>query len=192
MLRRSIGQILSYGEVRRGWIGVELQPVGRIGEKEGALVAAVRRESPAAAAGVRPGDLLLAIGSTPLSCRFIEQLPLAYGAIAERSPGEETSVTVRRGRENLTLPITVELRRPALTEVVEVRRAGATVRDLTETFALERRLEVRAGVIITGVRAGRPFAEAKPPLRGSDILVAFDGKEIRCTADLVKALAGEL
>jgi serine protease Do len=192
LLRKSIGQILSYGEVRRGWIGVELQPVGRIGEREGALVAAVRRESPAAEAGVRPGDLLLAIGETPVSCRFIEELPLAYGIIADRLPGQKTTLSLRRDGKTLTRPVTIDLRRPALTDVVELRVAGATARDLTKTLALERRLEVREGVLLTGVRAGLPFEQAKPPLRAGDILVAFDGEAIGRTEDLVKALAGEL
>ena len=68
LVRQITEQLRAHGEVPRGWLGIELQELtpqlaGSLGldQQSGALVAGVYRDSPAARAGVRPGDLLLAI-----------------------------------------------------------------------------------------------------------------------------------
>ncbi|MES1156967.1 MAG: Do family serine endopeptidase [Alphaproteobacteria bacterium] len=64
-----VDQLLRYGEVRRGWLGVRLSNVdsdiaGRLGlaRPQGAFVTRVTPDGPAARAGMRPGDVVLKFG----------------------------------------------------------------------------------------------------------------------------------
>ena len=103
------------GKVERGWLGVSVQDVvpeearsaGTSGAKRGVLVAGVERNSPANRAGLRQGDLVIALNGEPISTsralvRNVAALP----------PGQTMRLTVlREGRER-DLPVQVG-RRPA-------------------------------------------------------------------------------
>ncbi len=72
LVRQITAQLREHGEVPRGWLGIELQELTpqlaaslNLEQQTGALVAGVYRGSPAARAGVRPGDLLLALDEHP-------------------------------------------------------------------------------------------------------------------------------
>jgi serine protease Do len=113
-VERVVEDLRAKGSVTRGFIGVQIQPVSAeiadaIGLKEarGALVADAQAEGPAARAGLRRGDTILAIEGRPI--RDARELSRR---IAEVKPGERISVTVfREGRERT---ITIEVgRQPA-------------------------------------------------------------------------------
>lgn len=97
-----ISQLKSDGKVSRGFIGVQIQPVtaeiaAAIGLKEthGALVAAAEKDSPAAKAGIKRGDTILAVdGEQVKDARDLSR------KIAKFAPGSKTSITVfRDGKE---------------------------------------------------------------------------------------------
>jgi S1-C subfamily serine protease len=74
MVRTVTDQILRYGEVRRGTLGIALNDLTpELGRERklpphqtGAVIAAMNPESAAAAAGLRVGDVISAIGTTPV------------------------------------------------------------------------------------------------------------------------------
>jgi serine protease DegQ len=73
LARNVMEQIIKSGTVTRGWIGVEVQDMTpelaeSFGVKvgQGALIAGVMRGSPADKAGIKPGDVLLAVGNQPV------------------------------------------------------------------------------------------------------------------------------
>jgi serine protease Do len=90
------------GSVTRGYIGIQMQPVTReiaeaIGLKEprGALVAEALKDSPAAKAGIRTGDTIVAVDGQPI--REARDLSRKIAAVA---PGKSVGVTVYRdGKE---------------------------------------------------------------------------------------------
>ncbi len=102
-------QLIETGAVTRGWVGVELQEITpelaesfKAGTTAGVLVAGVQRGSPADRAGVKPGDIILAVDGTqatdPDSMR---------GLIVALVPGRETKLRLRRGTREFELPITI-------------------------------------------------------------------------------------
>jgi serine protease Do len=73
MVNRVVGQLIKYGEVQRGWLGVGIEPVSRetrekthLQKGEGVLVNSVFEGDPAHKAGLLVGDIILKIAGTPV------------------------------------------------------------------------------------------------------------------------------
>jgi len=105
-------QIIESGEVTRGWLGVEGTEIsaraalatGDPGIK-GALIVGVFIDSPADMAGIRAGDIVVAVDDNPvLGIRDL------LDKITLRKPGEQVRVTIYRGAEKLTLDMKVSQR----------------------------------------------------------------------------------
>lgn len=173
-----LNEALTHGEVRRGWLGASFAPVQRLGLEQGALVSNVVAGSPAARAGVRPGDLLLALDDQPVVARFFEQVPELYQRLAALAPGRVVRLTLQRKGDTLPLDVTLGRMEPALGEQAEVPQVGMTLRDVTGPMAMVRRWPDADGVLITGLRPGFPFEDAKPDVRAGDVIVSLDGRPV--------------
>jgi S1-C subfamily serine protease len=94
--------ILENGYVERGYVGMALRASGPA--EFGVLVAAVEPKSPADAAGIRPGDLVVSFDGEPVAEPAALALHLTRTPIGERVPlgivrgGTEAGVTVQVGR----------------------------------------------------------------------------------------------
>ena len=109
-LRDVLPQLLRTGHVERGRIGVAIQtvtwPLARalgVGAPEGALVADVTAAGPAERAGVRSGDVILAVDDARI--HRAEELPRT---IARHLPGTKVTLTILRDRRQLRLEATLE------------------------------------------------------------------------------------
>ncbi|MBI3283740.1 MAG: Do family serine endopeptidase [Burkholderiales bacterium] len=107
--------IINHGHVVRGWIGVEPQDITPelaesfgLKQKTGAIIAGVIRGGPADRAGMKPGDILLAIEGKPVG-DTTEMLNL----VAQLKPGNKAKITVLRNAQQPTLEIVIG-KRPAL------------------------------------------------------------------------------
>lgn len=105
-------QLIERGEVVRGWLGIvpALVPVvsqadGRFRLVEGVLVQNVRNPSPAAAAGLRPGDVITEMEGAAVSDR--REL---LDRIARTPPGQNVTVGFLRGEEKLSTVATLQQR----------------------------------------------------------------------------------
>jgi serine protease Do len=95
-----VRQLIATGKIERGWLGVSVED-----HDEGVLISAVDRVGPAARAGVKVGDEVVAInGSTVSNSRGLIR------AVAAVTPGESTRLTVRRDGRTLEFPVVVGLR----------------------------------------------------------------------------------
>ncbi len=102
-------EIIKSGQVVRGWIGIESQDITPelaesfgLARSSGAIIAGVVRNGPADRAGIRPGDILLAVGGKPVT-NTNEMLTL----IAQLVPGAKTQMKVMRKNREATVDVTV-------------------------------------------------------------------------------------
>ncbi|HBZ29693.1 MAG TPA: 2-alkenal reductase, partial [Nitrosomonas nitrosa] len=91
-------QIIETGGVTRGWLGVSMQDITpelaesfRLKKTGGALIAGVLRNSPADEAGIKPGDILLAVeGKSVMDSSEVLNL------VAAIQPGQKVTLTLLR------------------------------------------------------------------------------------------------
>jgi Do/DeqQ family serine protease len=112
--RSVMEQIIRSGSVTRGWIGVEAQEITpelaesfKLPASEGALIAGVMRGSPADRAGVRPGDVLIAVAGKP-----VRDPQGMLDLIAGLPPGESTKFKLRRQAKEIELDVNIGKRPP--------------------------------------------------------------------------------
>ena len=178
--------------VLRPWFGAKLQAVTpeiaeTIGLRRpsGALVATVITESPAASAGVRTGDLIVAVDGVAVDD------PNAFEyRFATKPLGGTTQLKVRRARRDVTLTVPLQTA-PAtpLDELVIRSRSpfmGAKVANISPALAEQMRIDISStGVIVVEVAPGSPAASYG--FRPGDIIVSVNNENIAKTRDLDQA-----
>jgi serine protease DegQ len=110
--KKIMEQIIQTGNVTRGYIGVEVQDLTkelaesfRLTSTKGALIAGVRPEGPADKAGIKRGDILIAVEGKPVTSSS-DMLNL----IAALSPGQTATLMVLRNQEEKPFKIYVDKR----------------------------------------------------------------------------------
>ena len=105
--RQVLEAIVRDGEVVRGWIGVEPQDItAELAEgfglkpQSGVIITGVLQNSPAANAGLRPGDVVTAVGDQPVS-----KVSELLSAVAALTPGKASTLSVMRKDTRLTLNV---------------------------------------------------------------------------------------
>ena len=184
LARQVAESLIKDRRVRRSWPGFEVQPRVATQNAPGALVSWVASGSPAAAAGLRAGDILVRVNETAVDVQFAEQVPLINQLLFGLNTGEPSRFVVRRDGKDTTLRITPIERPAALSAPRELRDWGFVASNLT---AFEARALGRAtvdGVRVLSVRQGGPIEQARPPLGRDDVIVEVDGRRVSSVSDL--------
>jgi len=93
----SLKQILDHGRVVRGWLGIVGGDYGS-SDNKGIMITAIYRNSPADAAGIKPGDIMTAINDTQITdARQCSRL------VARITPGSKVKLTLMRNGKELSL-----------------------------------------------------------------------------------------
>ncbi len=116
LARQVMEQIVREGSVTRGWVGIEVQDLSPelmesfdLKTGEGALIAGVLKSGPADRAGVKPGDVLVAVDGKPVS-----DSSSLLNLIAVLKPGETARLSVARKNNSLEFDVKVARRPPQL------------------------------------------------------------------------------
>jgi len=196
--RNVFTQIRTAGRVRRGDIGVSAQTLTPLladalglGTDSGVIVADVGADSPAAAAGLQPGDLILSLDGKRMENGRQFRINLYT-----RGVGQHVTVDVLRGDRRLSLRIPVAEREPnhgRLTELITadnaIRTLGVIVLDLTPRIAaLLPPLRRTSAAIVASVAAESPYSQ-QGRLQPGDAIYALNGRAIGGTSDLKAAAA---
>jgi serine protease Do len=156
--------LLSVERVDHTWHGIVARPAGR----QGAVVEAVRGESPAASVGVRAGDVIVRIGDVAVARQFdIER------ALLGRKAGDSVTVTVvRAGAEAcISLPLAAMRRDAVSIDERCWRELGLRVQQVPAGRVQKLQSRYRGGLTVTEVRPNGPASEQG--IREGDILVGL-------------------
>lgn len=107
--RQVMEALVRDGQVTRGFLGVEQRDLTpdiaqtlNLPIRQGVLITGVLQGGPASAGGVRPGDVIVKIGATPVA-----NTPQMLNAVAALHPKAVTSLEVQRGGQTLAIDVTV-------------------------------------------------------------------------------------
>jgi serine protease Do len=170
------------GKVERADLGIDLKPLQDLESfydidiNKGVLINSVDRGSPAAKAGVKTQDILLEINGKPVNVRFPEEIAPARKMIADLPMGQDVQLTLRRGKETLTLTAKTQKLEGAVGEEREFKGWGLSVRDVTRTYANEQQLDDDTGVVVTTLSQGYPASKAE--LQSGDVIRSVNQKPV--------------
>ncbi len=182
MVQQIVAQLREHGSVRRGWLGVSLQPLDRdlaaalrVEDAKGVLVAGVEPNSPAARAGLRPGDVLTAMDGR----RVESPRDLATG-VAGVTPGQTATFAVLR--DGRAMEQRVEIGSAPGNRDAATKSGGPARPSLG--LGLAPRPE--GGVTIARVEPGSPAAERG--LRPGDVVLRIGDREAKAPSDVAEAV----
>ncbi len=169
--KKVVPVLMERGEFHRGYLGVTLAPRDDEPHGEGVEIARVFDNTPAAAAGLEPGDTLLRFGEEP-----IDEPGDVSRVVGLTPPGTRVTVELERGGEPLSLAVEVG-DYDALTRLGEVfmPSLGIAVRTSTEEDRLRARVAAGTGVTVAAVEPDGPSAGSLQP---GDVIIEIDYEPI--------------
>jgi len=188
LVKEEIEELHAQGKVTRGWLGVYIQKVTPalaeslgLEEPRGALVADVLKDSPAMAAGIKRGDVIVAFNNRPI--KDSQELPLMVG---ETPVGHKVMLKFIRDRATRQVMLTIT---PSREDEIQKtisgqeqppspRQAGfgLDVENVTPQLARKLGMSDKGGVVITQVEPGGSADEAG--LRQHDVILEVDREPV--------------
>ncbi len=193
MAKSIMDSIIKHGKVIRGWLGVSIQNMTPdiakqfgISHKKGALVTDVVQNSPAAKAGFKRGDLIIAFDSRP-----VEGSTALRNMVAATPPEKKVRVKViRDGKEEILVVTIGKLSEEAATAAKSEYRnvmKGVYVQDLNagirNSLGIPQNVK---GVVVTNIETDSP---AFPAVKRNDVIIEINRKSIGSSADYEKAVS---
>ncbi len=186
LVKTVVDQLVAQGKVSRAWLGVTVQPrFKHDGTERGVVVGGAIAGSPAAAAGLRSGDIILRVNGQDTNARFAEEIPDFNRLVSALPIGKEAEVVILRDGAEQSLKVMTTERQNAKAKETEIKKWGITVSDLTFMMARELKRANQEGVLVTSVRPGGGAGEAKPGIDDGDVIVEANSRPVKSVAELV-------
>lgn len=188
-VQKVVSEIRDHGSVRRGFLGVQIQPVTEdiasslgLSKAEGAIVARVEDGSPADKAGVKTGDAIIAVNGKPVKdARELSR------QIASFNP--DTSVELKVWRDGKERTLDVKL--TALPDEGKSAESGEANDNASLGLRLAPASSVggagKEGVVVVGVEPGS--AAEDRGFKTGDVIVEVSGKKVESPSDVAKAVS---
>ena len=183
-----IGQLLEFGETRRGWLGVRIQEVTKeiadvekLKKPRGALIASVSENSPADKAGLKAGDIILTFDG-----KEIETMRNLPKAVAGTKVGKSVNLEIWRNKRIISKRLVLgrleaskeykkEKKKTKLVEI-DVKSLKISVRDINTEDRIKRKLAKNVrGVVVLKILNKSPLTNK---LSLNDIILEIQKKEV--------------
>ncbi len=159
-------QLIENGAVTRGFLGIVIQQLtpdlaASLGleQRQGILVAQVSEGSPAASAGIRQGDVIVAYGD-----EAVTDVGAFRNRVSLTAPGSQQQLTLIRDGRRQTLTVTIgtltEDKIAGVAAPQSTEALGLSVQTLTPQLAEQFDAKPGEGVVVTNVKAGSIAARA--------------------------------
>ena len=190
MVKLVVTQLRDTGAVTRGWAGLQIQAVTAdiaeslgLAKAQGALVAQIEADSPAAQADIIMGDVITALNARPV--RDNRDLSRKIGAMA---PGTPVTFAVLRNGQERTVTLTLG-KLAASPPVGTAPAAPGNPADLGLTLAPARKMRGAGGrgVVVVEVKPRRGGAEHG--LEMGDVILEVAGRAVNSADEVSAALA---
>ena len=191
MARQIMDQLLTHGEIQRGRIGVQIQDLipdlaealGTSHER-GAVVAQVIPGTPAEAAGIQIGDVIVEMNGEPVVGS--SDLRNKVGLLRV---GDAVRLTIERDGKPMTIELAVgersEVALGAGSQIPQLK--GVVLGPLTPSSPLHEEVE---GVLVIEVEVDTPAWNAG--LREGDVIVEVNRREVKRTDEILEAFEGSV
>jgi serine protease Do len=199
MIRKISSDLQKYGHVTRGYIGVEAQAVSDamskalgLPHKGGALIAAVEPNTPAAHAGLKPGDVITDVDGAPIK----DPRDLALH-IAGIKPGTDAKLSIIRDGKPTTIEAKVA-EMPSQQKLASAmgtdhrpERLGLALGALSPGMVSQLNLpDGTDGALVTGVQPGSPAQEAG--ISAGDVIVGVGSAPVHNPVEAARAIEAAL
>lgn len=169
MAKSVMDSIIKHGKVIRGYLGVSIQSLTpelakslNIKETTGALVSGVEKDTPADKAGLKRGDLIVAVDG-----KKVEDSGMLRNTVSASAPGAKIAITIiREGKEQVVNATLTEYKEKKVVKKTSYDNVlkGVTVQELTPSLRDKLGiLENLSGVAITEIAADSPAGDLLQP-----------------------------
>ena len=198
IVRNVFTQIRKNGRVRRGEIGVNPQTVTpliaealKLGPDAGVILADVTPRGPAERAGLRPGDVVLALDGKRMENGRQFRVNLYTRAI-----GEQVAIEIQRGERKLTVRVGISERANDMGRLADLVTSQNAIQDIgvygvdlnAAINSLLPELRGDKGIVVALVAAGTPLSQ-QGRLQAGDVIYAINGTPVGSVARLRELLA---
>lgn len=193
MAKSVIDDLVSYGRVRRGWLGVYVQPLTSdiaqaygLKVEKGAVVADVVPDSPADKAGIERGFVITKIDGVEIN----DDQDLVF-QIRKRMAGDKIKIEMATSSGKRSITVTLEeipgqTEEPRL-EVSDLGESlGIEVSPVTPALKQKYNIDSEKGVVVVGVKPGS--ISDRVGIREGDLILEANGVALKTVDDLKKAL----
>lgn len=191
IVSKVVEDLMAYGTVQRGWLGVQIRNINSQFAREqgldvisGAYIDRIDPKSGANDAGIQSGDVIVAIDG-----RDINNTTQLIGYIGSKRPGDKINVTVNRKGKEVSYDVTLK-NREGNTDVIKKEREeiltvlGAELEDVEKSTL--NKLNIKSGVRVKVLTPGK--IRKSTDMRPGFIITKIDGKPIKSKEDVVKIL----
>ncbi len=186
-----VDRLIRDGKVRRASTGLKLQALkdfsksAFVDARQGVLAASVDEGSPAETAGLRAGDLIVAVQGEPVRGMYETDLPALERRFADLPVGSPVKVDVQRGAQTLSFSLTPVLKGSQEGEDFECKRWDLTVKEITKFSDPFLHFQRARGVYVQGIKfTGNARASG---IAANDILLEVAGRPIDSLKDVREA-----
>lgn len=190
MIRHVYDEIIATGKVSRGYIGIYMQQMDRdlaqafgLKSNDGALVAEVKPDSPAAKAGLKQGDVILKVND-----QKVVNVAILRNLVALTKPNSTINLEVLRDKKSIPIIVKVDNFPVETPEAEQVAgKYGFAVGALTVELAEKFGYKDDKGVVITKVESTSPIALAG--VRAGALILAINRQQVNTLDDYHRLLA---